>query len=92
MRRVLGLLHDLGPLAGEVSEVDASDLNDLMAAERVEDGVVNLMLGDENYSKRLRNFVDSYPAIRAKRPNVTTFDLRVDGVITTVGGDQIGQH
>lgn len=92
VRRVLGLLHDIGPLASEVSEVDASDLDDLVVAERVEGGVINLMLGDENYSKRLRNFVSSYSAIRAKRPNATTLDLRVDRVITTVGSDQNGKQ
>jgi cell division protein FtsQ len=91
VRRVLGLLQEIGPLAAKVSEVDASDLDDLVVAERVDDGVVNLMLGDENYEKRLRNFLNSYSAIRAKRPNARTLDLRVDGVITAVGGDTRGQ-
>ncbi len=92
VRRVLGLLKEIGPLAGQISEVDASDLNDLVVSEKVDDGVVNLMLGDENYSNRLSNFLNSYSAIRAKRPNAKTLDLRVDGVITAVGGDELGQQ
>lgn len=92
VRRVLGLFKEIGPQASQVSEVDASDLNDLVVAERVDGGVVNLMLGDENYSRRLSNFVSSYGAIRAKRPGAKTFDLRVDGVITAVGGEEVGQH
>jgi cell division protein FtsQ len=92
VRRVLGLLKDIGSQAGAVSEVDASDPDDLVVAERVDNGVVNLMIGDDNYSKRLSNFVNSYGAIRAKRPNAKTFDLRVDGVITAAGGEEVGQH
>jgi cell division protein FtsQ len=91
VRRVLGLFQQIGTAAGKVSEVDASDLDNLVVAQRVEDGVVNLMLGDENYARRLNNFVGSYSAIRAKRPNARMFDLRVDGVITAVGGDVRGQ-
>jgi cell division protein FtsQ len=92
VRRVLGLFQQIGPVAGKVSEVDASDLDNLVVAQRVDDGVVNVMLGDENYSRRLDNFIGSYSAIRAKRPNARTFDLRVDGVITAVGGDVRGQQ
>jgi cell division protein FtsQ len=92
VRRVLTMLRDVGPEASSVSEVDASDLDDLVVAERVNDGVVNLMLGDESYSRRLNNFLSSYAAIRSRRPNAKTFDLRVDGVITAVGGDEVGQH
>jgi cytochrome c len=50
------------------------------------------MIGEENYTRRLKNFIESYPAIKAKRPDVRTLDLRVDGVITTVGGDARGQQ
>ena len=47
--------------------------------------VINLMMGDENYAERLRNFLANYDSIRERRPDATTLDLRVDGVITAVG-------
>jgi cell division protein FtsQ len=84
---VLRMLTELGRLADGISEVNAADPNDLLVAERVEGGVVNLMLGEENYAERLKNFLNNYSEIRAKRPNARTLDLRVDGVITAVGGD-----
>jgi hypothetical protein len=84
---VLRMLTELGRLADGISEVNAADPNDLLVAERVEGGVVNLMLGEENYAERLKNFLNNYGEIRAKRPNARTLDLRVDGVITAVGGD-----
>ncbi len=65
--------------------------NNLIVAEHVDDGVVNLMLGDENYSERLQNFLANYGEIRAKRPDTKTLDLRVDGVITAVGEEQRGR-
>ena len=86
VRRVLVMLRALGPLAEHVSEVDVSDPNDLIIAEHVDGKVVNLMLGDENYSERLKNFLTNYAEIKAKRPDTKTLDLRVDGVITAIGG------
>lgn len=83
--RAAALLKDLGPLSAQVSEVDASDPNNLVVAEHVGNQVVNLMLGEENYAERLQNFLANYNEIREKRPDVTTLDLRVDGQITAVG-------
>jgi hypothetical protein len=57
----------------------------------VEGSVVNLMFGDENYTERLQNFLSNYSEIKAKRPDATTLDLRVDGVITATGDDRHGQ-
>lgn len=88
VRRVLSMLKELGPLGDEISEINVADPNNLIVAERVKDGVVNLMLGDENYADRLRNFLLNYEEIKARRPNTTTLDLRVDGLITAVGDDQ----
>ena len=56
VRRVLGMLKDVGSLAGQISEVDVSDPNNLIVAEHVGSGVVNLMLGDENYASACRIF------------------------------------
>ena len=91
VRRVLGMLKDVGPLAAQISEVDVADPNDLIVAEHMDTRVLNLMLGDDNYGERLQNFLNNYGEIRAKRPDATTLDLRVDGVITAVGDDTHGQ-
>jgi cell division protein FtsQ len=91
VRRVLGMLKEVGPLAGQISEINVADPNDLIVEEHAGNNVVTLMLGDENYSDRLQNFLANYAEIRAKRPDSTTIDLRVDGVITAVGDDKRGR-
>ncbi len=60
-------------------------------AEHIDGRVLNLMLGDDNYTERLQSFVSNYPEIKAKRPDARTLDLRVDGVITAVGSDTGGE-
>jgi hypothetical protein len=88
VRRVLGMLKDIGPLAEQISEINVADPNNLVVSEHVENSMVKLMLGDENYSERLQNFLANYSEIKQKRPDVNTLDLRVDGVITAVGDEQ----
>ncbi len=89
--RATALLRELGKLSAQVSEVDASDPNNLVVAEHVGNEVVNLMLGEENYAERLGNFLANYGEIKEKRPDAKTLDLRVDGVITAVGEKKFGQ-
>ena len=91
VHRVLAMLKEVGPLGKDISEINAADPNNLTISEHVEDGVVNLMLGDENYGERLQNFLANYSEIRAKRPDVKTLDLRVDGIITAVGEERHGK-
>jgi cell division protein FtsQ len=91
VRRVLAMLREIGPLGKDISEINAADPNNLVIAEHVEDSVVNLMLGEENYGERLQNFLANYSEIRAKRPDVKTLDLRVDGIITAVGEERHGK-
>jgi cell division protein FtsQ len=90
VRRVLGMLREIGPLAEQISEVNVADPNNLVVAEHVDNGVVNLMPGDENYTDRLQNFLANYEEIKSKRPDAKTLDLRVDGAITTVGEERGG--
>jgi cell division protein FtsQ len=82
VRRMKRLMKDLGPLADNVSEVDAGDLDDLKITEQVKGGAVLLMLGNRNFSSRLTNFLDHYPDIHRKMPQATSFDLRLDDRIT----------
>ncbi len=91
VHRVLGMLKDLGSLAGQISEINVSDPNNLVVAEHVDGAVLNLMLGDDNYAERLQSFLSNYPEIKVKRPDAKTLDLRVDGVITAVGGEGGGE-
>jgi cell division protein FtsQ len=91
VQRVLAMLRSIGPLSEQISEIDVNDPNDLIVAEHAENSVVNLMLGNENYAERLKNFVANFSEIKAKRPEVRTLDLRVDGVITAVGGERRGE-
>jgi cell division septal protein FtsQ len=82
VRRMQRLLKELGPLADNVSEVDAGDLDDLRITEQAGGGAVTLMLGDRNFSSRLRNFLDHYSDIHRNMPQATSFDLRLDDRIT----------
>ena len=82
VRRMQRLMKELGALADNVSEVDATDLDDLKITEQAGGGTVSLMLGDRNFSSRLRNFLEHYPDIHRKMPQATSFDLRLDDRIT----------
>ncbi|MGA2212032.1 MAG: cell division protein FtsQ/DivIB [Bryobacteraceae bacterium] len=82
VRRMQRLMQELGPLSDNVSEVDASDLDDLKITEQAGGGAVTLMLGDRNLSSRLKNFLDHYPDIHRNMPRATSFDLRLDDRIT----------
>jgi len=91
VHRVLGMLKEVGSLSGQISEINVADPNNLIVAEHVNGTVLNLMLGDDNYAERLQGFLTNYPQIREKKPDAKTLDLRVDGVITAVGGDIGGE-
>ena len=91
VHRVMGMLHEIGALGNQISEVNVADPNNLIVAEHIDGRVLNLMLGDDNYTERLQSFVSNYPEIKEKRPDARTLDLRVDGVITAVGSDSGGE-
>jgi len=82
VRRMQRLMQEIGPLADNVSEVDAGDLDDLKITEQAGGGAVTLMLGDRNFTSRLRNFLEHYPDIHRNMPQATSFDLRLDDRIT----------
>jgi len=82
VRAYLRFQQDLGRMANDVSEVDVSDLNDIRIVARVDDRALELMLGDENYALRYRNFLAHYPEIRKQSPDARTFDLRLDDRIS----------
>ena len=82
VRAFLQVEEDLGYLAKEVSEVDASDPENIRLVAQVDRRVVTLLLGDGNYAQRFQNFLNHYPEIRKGSPQAKVFDLRLDGRIT----------
>jgi cell division protein FtsQ len=91
VRRMQRLMKELGPLADNVSEVDASDLDDLKITEQAGGGAVTLMLGDRNFSSRLQNFLEHYSDIHRNMPQATSFDLRLDDRITGLEASRDGR-
>jgi hypothetical protein len=82
VRRMQTLLKDLGPLAGQVSQSDVSDLDDLKVTVKMQDRAIVLIVGDRNFHDRLQHFLDHYADIRKRAPNMKVFDLRLDDRIT----------
>ena len=82
VRRMQQLMRDLGPLADNVSEVDVSDLDDLKISTQVHGKALSLLMGDRNFSSRMKNFLEHYPDIHRKMPQAGSFDLRLDDRIT----------
>jgi hypothetical protein len=79
--KAMEMMDDLGEMAGPVGEINVSDLSNLVVSERIDGRVVTLLLGEERFRARMSYFLMSYREIKAKRPDATTFDLRLDGVI-----------
>jgi cell division protein FtsQ len=85
VRALLSLEEDLGPFAKDISEVNAADPNDLHLVAQVDNRAVELAIGDDNFGRRYRNFLNHYPEIRRTSPDVNSFDLRLDDRITAKG-------
>ncbi len=77
------LLHDLGPQAKQVSEINAASLEDLRLTTEIDHHAIELWMGDRNYSSRFQNFMDHYPEIHRNSPQAAVFDLRLDDRITS---------
>ena len=82
VRVFLQVQEEMGYLAKEVSEVDASDPENIRIVAQVDRRVVTLLLGDGNYAHRFQNFLSHYPEIRKGSPQAKVFDLRLDGRFT----------
>ena len=84
IHRMMRLMSDIGLMGKRVSEVDASDPDNLKASVRAGDHVVSVMLGDHNFAQRLENFVSHYAEIERRLPGARTLDLRLEDRITAV--------
>lgn len=71
------LLADLGPQAKEISEINASTLEDMRVVTTVDGRAVELWLGDQHFRSRYLNFVSHYRSI-AQDTKAAVFDLRLD--------------
>ena len=82
VRALLRLEEDMGYLAKDVSEVDASDPENMRVVVQVDHQAVSLLLGDANYGRRYQNFLGHFQEIEQRSPRARTFDLRLEDRIT----------
>ena len=86
VRHMLRLMKELGPqLAEEVSEIDVTTVDSLRITLEADGQVVELMIGNGNFRRRLEDFLTHYPEIHKKSPELKLFDLRLDDRITGKG-------
>jgi cell division protein FtsQ len=76
---MLRLMRELGGQAKDVSEVNASDPEDLKVIAQAGERTVELHIGDGNFASRYQTFRNAYPEIQKRSPNGRVFDLRLDG-------------
>ena len=84
VQRMRQLLGELKETAEKVSEIDAADLSNLKVTLQVEDRVVMLLVGDEQFGKRVGRFMQHWGEIIRRAPNAHLFDLRLEDRITAV--------
>ncbi len=92
IRQVMELIAEVKSYTGQISEINAADPDNLTITYSVQQGgnplgnSVRLMLGNQRYLSRLKNFLTNYPEISRRLPNAKLFDLRLDDRITAVEG------
>jgi len=82
VQALLRLEDDMGYLAKDISEVDASDPENMRVVVQVDHQTVSLLLGDTNYGRRYQNFLGHFQEIEQRSPRARTFDLRLEDRIT----------
>jgi cell division protein FtsQ len=82
VRSLLRLEEDMGYLAKDVSEVDASDPEDMRVVVQVDHHAVSLLLGDADFGRRYQSFLGHFQEIEQRLPRARTFDLRLEDRIT----------
>ena len=78
VRTFLQVEEEMGYLAKEVSEIDATDPENIRIVSQVDHRVVSLLMGDGNFARRYQNFVNHFAEIRKGSPDAKVFDLRLD--------------
>jgi cell division protein FtsQ len=82
VRVLLKVQEELGPQAKDLSEVNAADLDNIRIVTQVESRALEFILGDANFGGRYQNFLNHYPEIKRRSPEVKSFDLRLEDRIT----------
>jgi cell division protein FtsQ len=77
------LLTTLGAASKQVSEIDATSVENLHITTQIEQRAVELWMGGGNFASRYQNFIAHYPEIRKTSEGAAVFDLRIDDRITT---------
>jgi cell division protein FtsQ len=81
VQRLRKLVNDSGELSAQISEVDASDPDNLKVVQDAGGKAVTLILGDRYFKRRLEKFRLNADDLLRRDPSKTIFDLRVDGSI-----------
>jgi cell division protein FtsQ len=81
VRRLLKLINDTGELSAKISEVDASDPDNLKVVQDAGGKAVTLIIGNRYFKRRLEKFKQNADDLLRRDPGKTTFDLRVEGSI-----------
>jgi cell division protein FtsQ len=82
VRALLRVEEELGPLAKDLSEVNTADLDNIRIVTQIESRALEFILGSDNFGQRYQNFLNHYPEIKRRSPEVKSFDLRLDDRIT----------
>ena len=82
IRQFLDLMRDAQDYAGQISEVDAADPDNLKVTLLSQGKTFRLWLGSRRYHDRMMNFTKFYGEISRRLPYAHTFDLRLDDRIT----------
>ena len=81
VRRLRKLMSDSGELSAKISEVDASDPDNLKVMQDAGGKAVTLIIGHRYFKRRLEKFRQNADELLRRDPSKTTFDLRIDGSI-----------
>lgn len=81
VRRVQKLMADAGELSAKISEVDASDPDNLKVVQDAGGRAVTLIIGSRYFKRRLEKFRQNAEDLMRRDPSKTIFDLRVEGSI-----------
>jgi len=81
VRRLRKLMTDAGELAARISEVDATDPDNLKVMQDAGGKAVTLIIGNRFFKRRLEKFRQNADDLLRRDPAKTTFDLRVEGSI-----------
>jgi cell division protein FtsQ len=84
------LVGELGEQAGQLSEIDVGDADNVKVVLPAEGRALLLLLGNRNFRSRVQNFLSHFPEIRRRLPNASRFDLRLDDRITALGEERRG--